>query len=241
MRALKIALILTILCPDGAKAIGTNDSIMALEILKKVAESYAENNAFQLQQTVKYYTDHQSTVAKESQPMIIKRSGENFYKLFMGLEEMRDSRNYISVYEKREMLTLDEAADRPMTELMGISFDLHAMGMKSIALETQSGKALISVFVHDALIDHVVYTVNLTNYLLEKQVVYYSSIFLNSAYQLTSFPRIETELVSFSNESTSSLADFFSSAVFLPSHYSEKSLGNRFRNYLIINLLNQKS
>jgi len=173
--------------------------------------------------------------------MTIKRSGENFYKLFMGLEEMRDARNYISVYANREILTLDEAADRPMSALMGTSFDLQALGMKSIELESQNGKAIISVFVKDELIDHVVYTINLSNYIIEKQAVYYASIHLNSAYQLTSFPRIETELVSFSVESADSLAEFFSSAAFLPSHYSEKSLGNRFRNYLIINLLNQKS
>ncbi|GEM_PF-5902701 len=213
------------------------DSTASIRLLQEVQDNYHNQQFLESKQVINYYVDHQSSEARESQPLVLKRSGNKVYKRFMGLEEWVDERLYLSVYSTRQLLTIDRSANHSASEMVFTSLKLDPKEISKLSTEQDGDHVRITVYPADKEIGRLEYTIDPKKKLMVKQVVYYATPFQNHVYNLDSHPRIEIVTSSITTGSSQELTSFFASEQFLLNQANDASLADRFRNYTINNLL----
>jgi len=231
MKATIIITCVFLLCASVSRAQETE----AAALLQQVKAHYLEMPRFEAALRVDYFINHRAQKPVETQPMLIRKQQDMFYKRYMGLEELRNRDFFISVYHTREIIRLERAAEHPLETLLGLEFDSYFEASDSIAVsQPDAGHKEIVFYLDDETVSRIVLSVNTRSKTIDKQTVYYAEPFVNSAYNSTEHPHMEITLERL-DENAPFGEDEFTGEQYFTQVDGKRTVSPKLRNYAIIN------
>lgn len=211
------------------------DTRRATELVIGVKAHYLAMPHFEAALRVDYFINHEAGTPAETQPLLIRKQQDMFYKRYMGLEEMRNEEFFISVYHTREIIRIERAAEHPMETLLGLDFDSYFDMSDSISV-TQPDDEHEQVVFHlgNETAERITLLINTRTQCIDKQTIYYNEPFMNTAYNSTEHPRMEIVLERLDKDKTFS-EDMFTGDQFFTLVDGKKVVAPKLRNYAVIN------